>query len=29
MAAKIATGEIEDTLPSNRRNDGLKGVKAS
>ena len=26
--AKIATGEIEDNLPSNRRNGGLKGGPA-
>lgn len=28
MVAKIATGEIEEELPSARRNGGLKGGKA-
>jgi hypothetical protein len=28
IVAKIATGEIEDALPSNRRNGGLKDGKA-
>ena len=28
MVAKIATGEIEDILPSKRREGGLKGGKA-
>ena len=28
MVAKIATGEVEDTLPSASRNGGLKGGKA-
>ena len=28
MVAKIATGEVEDTLPSATRNGGLKGGKA-
>lgn len=28
MVAKVATGEVEDTLPSKRRNGGLKGGTA-
>ena len=28
MVAKIATGEVEDALPSKRRNGGLKGGTA-
>ena len=28
MVAKIATGEVDDTLPSKRRNGGLKGGTA-
>ena len=28
MVAKIATGELEEELPSARRNGGLKGGKA-
>jgi hypothetical protein len=28
MVAKIATGEVEDTLPSKRREGGLKGGTA-
>jgi len=28
MVARIATGEIEDVLPSNRRNSGVAGAAA-
>ncbi len=29
MVAKIATGEVEDELPSDKRKGGLEGGKAS